>query len=175
MIIRKLYEKIEASIELFYLAVKWLKMSISEHESLARFHAQVFEEKKLDEKMAFLIGNSVNFLITYRGNAELAINQAEKSFDEVDQAKIEATEAILASKRLEATEEMDKKKEKRVFEYEVVRGILDGIFGKVVADVVVENKEDLVSFLEPTEAQKVCCSWKICQHDEGHRSSALNP
>ena len=95
MIIRKLYEKIKASIELFYLAAKWLKMSVSEHESLARFHAQVCEEKKIDEKMAFLIGNSVNFLITYRGNAELAINQAEKSFDEVDQAKIEANEAIL--------------------------------------------------------------------------------
>ena len=146
-------------------------MSISEHESLARFHAQVFEEKKLDEKMEFLIGYSVNFLITYRGNAELAINKAEKSFDEVDQAKIEATEAILASKRLEATEEMDKKKEKRTIEYEVVRGILDGIFGKVVVDA----KEDLFTFLEPTEAQKVCCSWKTCEHDKGHRSLALNP
>ena len=116
MIIRKLYEKIKASIELFYLAAKWLKMSVSEHESLARFHAQVCEEKKIDEKMAFLIGNSVNFLITYRGNAELAINQAEKSFDEVEQA----TEAILASKRLEATEEMDKKLQKLIDDFNEV-------------------------------------------------------
>ena len=120
MIIRKLYEKIKASIELFYLAAKWLKMSVSEHESLARFHAQVWEEKKIDEKMAFLIGNSVNFLITYRGNAELAINQAEKSFDEVEQAKIKATEAILASKRLEATEEMDKKLQELIDDFNEV-------------------------------------------------------
>ena len=84
-------------------------MSVSEHESLARFHAQVWEEKKIDEKMAFLIGNSENFLITYRGNAELAIYQAEKSLFEVVQAKTEATEAKLASKRLEATKEMVKK------------------------------------------------------------------
>ena len=85
-------------------------MSVSEHESLARFHAQVWEEKKIDEKMAFLIGNSENFLITYRGNAELAIYQAEKSLFEVVQARTEATEAKKeALKRLEATDEMDKK------------------------------------------------------------------
>ena len=85
-------------------------MSVSEHESLARFHAQVWEEKKIDEKMAFLIGKSENFLITYRGNAELAIYQAEKSLFEVVQARTEATEAKKeALKRLEATDEMDKK------------------------------------------------------------------
>ena len=85
-------------------------MSVSEHESLARFHAQVWEEKKIDEKMAFLIGNSENFLITYRGNAELAIYQAEKSLFEVVQARTEATEEKKeALKRLEATDEMDKK------------------------------------------------------------------
>ena len=95
-------------------------MSVSEHESLAWFHAQVWEEKKIDEKMAFLIGNSVNFLITYQGNAELAINQAEKSFDEVEQAKNEATEAILASKRLEATEEMDKKLQELIDDFNEV-------------------------------------------------------
>ena len=99
-------------------------MSVSEHESLARFHAQVWEEKKIDEKMASLIGNSESFLITYRGNAELAIYQAEKSLFEVSQAKIEATEAkieateaILASKRLEATEEMEKKLEKIIDDF----------------------------------------------------------
>ena len=85
-------------------------MSVSEHESLARFHAQVWGKKKIDEKMAFLIGNSENFLITYRGNAELAIYQAEKSLFEVVQARTEATEAKKeALKRLEATDEMDKK------------------------------------------------------------------
>ena len=91
-------------------------MSVSEHESLARFHAQVCEEKKIDEKMSFLIGNSVNFLITYRGNAELTKNQAEKSYDEVEQA----TEAILASKRLEATEEMDKKLQELIDDFNEV-------------------------------------------------------
>ena len=85
-------------------------MSVSEHESLARFHAQVWEEKKIDEKMAFLIGNSENFLITYRGNAELAIYQAEKSLFEVVQARTEAKKKKKeALKRLEATDEMDKK------------------------------------------------------------------
>ena len=99
-------------------------MSVSEHESLAWFHAQVWEEKKIDEKMASLIGNSESFLITYRGNAELAIYQAEKSLFEVSQAKIEAAEAkieaaeaILASKRLEATEEMEKKLEKIIDDF----------------------------------------------------------
>ena len=121
MIIRKLYEKIKASIELFYLAAKWLKMSVSEHESLARFHAQVWEEKKIDEKMAFLIGNSENFLITYRGNAELAIYQAEKSLFEVHQAKIEATEAKKeASKRLAATEEVSKKLQELIDDFDEV-------------------------------------------------------
>jgi hypothetical protein len=158
------------------LASKWLTLSLSEHESLSQFHAQVYESKELDEKMAFLISNSTNFLKTYRGNAELAIKQAEKSFDEVDQAKIEATEAILASKRLEASEEMDKGKEKRVVEFEIVPRILDGILGKVITDVIVDAKEDLVTVLEPSEAQRVnCCSWKTCQHHEGHRALALNP
>ena len=129
-------------------------MSISQHKSLARFHAQVFEEKKLDEKMELLIGNSVNFLITYRGNAELAINQAEKKFDEVDQAKIEATEAILASKRLEATEEMDKKLEKRIADFKEV-----------------DPKDQTDKLL--TERAKYSARLP-CQQDKGH-SSSLNP
>ena len=96
-------------------------MSVSEHESLARFHAQVWEEKKIDEKMAFLIGNSENFLITYRGNAELAIYQAEKSLFEVHQAKIEATEAKKeASKRLAATEEVSKKLQELIDDFDEV-------------------------------------------------------
>ena len=95
-------------------------MSVSEHESLARFHAQVWEEKKIDEKMAFLIGKSENFLITYRGNAELAIYQAEKSLFEVSQAKIEATEAKLASKRLETTKGMDKKLQELIDDFDEV-------------------------------------------------------
>ena len=95
-------------------------MSVSEHESLARFHAQVWEEKKIDEKMASLIGNSESFLITYRGNAELAIYQAEKSLFEVSQAKIEATEAKIASKRLEATEEMGKKLQELIDDFNEV-------------------------------------------------------
>ena len=94
-------------------------MSVSEHESLARFHAQVWEEKKIDEKMAFLIGNSENFLITYRGNAELAIYQAEKSLFEVVQARTEATEAKKeASKRLAATEEVSKKLEELIDDFD---------------------------------------------------------
>ena len=95
-------------------------MSVSEHESLARFHAQVWEEKKIDEKMAFLIGNSENFLITYRGNAELAIYQAEKSLFEVVEAKNEATEAKLASKRLETTKGMDKKLQELIDDFDEV-------------------------------------------------------
>ena len=70
--------------------------------------------------MAFLIGNSESFLITYRGNAELAIYQAEKSLFEVSQAKIEAKEAKIASKRLEATEEMDKKLQELIDDFDEV-------------------------------------------------------
>ena len=80
------------------MAAKWLTLSLSEHKSLARLHAQVCNTKKLDEKMSLLIKNSINDLKTYRGNADLALHQAEKSFDEVDKAYSEAIEVTLASK-----------------------------------------------------------------------------
>ena len=68
--------------------------------------------------MAIKIGNSIQVLKIYRGNSELASLRAEKSFDEVDQAYSEAIEVILASKRQEASEEMEKNKAKRVADFE---------------------------------------------------------
>ena len=100
------------------MAATLLEQSLSEHKSLARFHAQVVESKEVDEKMAFKIGNSLQALKIYRGNSELASLRAEKSFDEVDEAYSEALEVILASKRLEASEEMEKNRAKRVADFE---------------------------------------------------------
>ena len=131
-------------------------MSVSEHESLARFHAQVWEEKKIDEKMAFLIGKSENFLITYRGNAELAIYQAEKSLFEVSQAKIEATEAKLASKRLEATEEMNKKLQELIDAFDEV-----------------DQKDQTDKLL--TERTKYSKIFDITWHQDKGHSFSLNP
>ena len=68
--------------------------------------------------MAIKIGNSIQALKIYRGNSELASLRAEKSFDEVDEAYSEAIEVILASKRQEASEEMENNREKRVADFE---------------------------------------------------------
>ena len=95
-----------------------MEQSLSEHKSLARFHAQVCESKEVDKKMAIKIGNSIQALKIYRGNSELASLRAEKSFDEVDEAYSEAIEVILASKRQEASEEMENNREKRVADFE---------------------------------------------------------
>ena len=95
-----------------------MEQSLSEHKSLARFHAQVCESEEVDEKMAIKIGNSIQALKIYRGNSELASLRAEKSFDEVDEAYSEAIEVILASKRQEASEEMENNREKRVADFE---------------------------------------------------------
>ena len=100
------------------MAATALEQSLSEHKSLARFHAQVVKSKEVDEKMAVKIGNSIQVLKFYRGSSELALLQAEKSFEEVDQAHSEAIEVILASKRHEATEEMEKNRAKRVADFE---------------------------------------------------------
>ena len=96
------------------MAATLLEKSLSEHKSIARFHAQVVESKEVDEKMATRIGNSIQALKIYRDNSELALFHAEKSFDEVDEAYSEAIEVTLASKRLEASEEMEKNRAKRV-------------------------------------------------------------
>ena len=100
------------------MAATLLEQSLSEHKSLARFHAQVVESKEVDEKMAVKIGNSIQVLKIYRGNSELALLWAEESFEEVDQAHSEAIEVILASKRHEASEEMEKNRAKRVADFE---------------------------------------------------------
>ena len=100
------------------MAATLLEQSLSEHKSLARFHAQVVESKEVDEKMSVKIGNSLQALKIYRGNSELASLRAEKSFDEVDEAYSEALEVILASKRLEASEEMEINRAKRVDDFE---------------------------------------------------------
>ena len=100
------------------MAATALEQSLSEHKSLARFHAQVVKSKEVDEKMAVKIGNSIQVLKFYRGSSELALLQAEKSFEEVDQAHSEAIEVILASKRHEASEEMEKNRAKRVADFE---------------------------------------------------------
>ena len=100
------------------MAATALEQSLSEHKSLARFHAQVVKSKEVDEKMAVKIGNSIQVLKFYRGSSELALLQAEKSFEEVEQAHSEAIEVILASKRHEATEEMEKNRAKRVADFE---------------------------------------------------------
>ena len=100
------------------MAATLLEQSLSEHKSLARFHAQVVESKEVDEKMATKIGNSIQALKIYRENSELALFHAEKSFDEVDEAYSEAIEVTLASKRHEASEEMEKSRAKRVADFE---------------------------------------------------------
>ena len=100
------------------MAATLLEQSLSEHKSLARFHAKVVESKEVDEKMSVKIGNSIQALKIYRDNSELASLRAEKSFDEVDEAYSEALEVILASKRLEASEEMEKNRAKRVADFE---------------------------------------------------------
>ena len=100
------------------MAATLLEKSLSEHKSLVRFHAQVVESKEVDEKMATKIGNSIQALKIYRDDSELALFHAEKSFDEVDEAYSEAIEVTLASKRLEASEEMEKSRAKRVADFE---------------------------------------------------------
>ena len=100
------------------MAATLLEQSLSEHKSLVRFHAQVVETKEVDENMATKINNSIQALKIYRGNSELALFHAEKSFDEVDEAYSEAIEVTLASKRLEASEEMEKNRAKRVADFE---------------------------------------------------------
>ena len=100
------------------MAATLLEKSLSEHKSLVRFHAQVVESKEVDEKMATKISNSIQALKIYRDDSELALFHAEKSFDEVDEAYSEAIEVTLASKRLEASEEMEKSRAKRVADFE---------------------------------------------------------
>ena len=100
------------------MAATVLEQSLSEHKSIARFHAQVVKTKEVDEKMALKIDNSIQVLKIYRDNAKLALLRAEKSFDEVDEAHSEAIEVILASKRHEASEEMEKNRAKRVADFE---------------------------------------------------------
>ena len=100
------------------MAATLLEKSLSEHKSLVRFHAQVVETKEVDENMATKINNSIQALKIYRDDSELALFHAEKSFDEVDEAYSEAIEVTLASKRLEASEEMEKSRAKRVADFE---------------------------------------------------------